>query len=1192
MSLKDRVKQDFLPMLLALIALGALVGVVFAIADTFPPYTPFLGRYLLERILLPAVLAIVGIVLGVLLLRGRKMLVIKISLGVAAAAFLGAVGSTTAMALYQNGCKTNLLPERDYYHCNLTGVEFSNLDLHEADLRYAILEGAQFEGANLVGADLSAQALSGASLKGANLSDANLMDVDFEGANLAGVTADGADFTGANLYEASLRNCSLKKAVLTDAEVAGVDFSGCDLSYAALPSIDFTGSKLHGAKFVGANLEGANFISLDLQGIDFSNADLVGAGFRDCDLQGADLTDADLIDARLIAADLRDAALAGALFKGADLSMAVLTGLDLTGVKIEGANLANADLTAVDLHDVDLQDVGLNGANLDQANLAACIFSGGSYRGVNLSSTNLDSAQLDGATFKDATFTGANLCGSDLSGADLSGADLSEVDFCLATFSNTSLAGADLGGANLRDLDLRTVDFSGASLDGARLMQADMSHQDLGGIDFGQADLTGATLQGSDFTGSNLSEARLTDADLTGAVLDQVDLSGQNLVNLLIEDASLRGADLSSVDLSGTWLWELDMREANLQNANLANADLRFSNIHGADFAHSHLERADLRDTDLGGAQFSGAFLEGALLNDALLIEASGLTDEMLDSVGSLQNGTPMQTRSDVLDSLSGVCRGEGVESAEAYQRGRGLQPAVLLSESGGSHGWSDEIPTAWEPTGARFARLVVCAGSQEKKVIQSIGYCVGTSFCVNPTYLKRYRYQMEVVIRRAQDGGVVARKTFYGDAPRTAKYQESSSTVSSGLTGSKVTFEPIENWIDNYILTSQYECTDEFGCIDLAPGEPIEIGAALALGGDFPDLGADSLHGIELALEDIGDIYDHPLRLATVDSACTEEGGAIAGAAFARNPWLTGVIGANCDMASYEVAPYLGEAHIPILSPSNTGPWVTDPEYHEPTYLRTSVNDLEQATRAAGFVFRKLRLRSLATISSADDWGKIMAEQVCAEFERLGGKCVVQATVQVGDTDMRTALNAVAVESPEAIFFAASLPEGGYLITQARELSSLDEVALIGTSYLMHPELLNSARDAAEGIYLVSMRVGDDAFASTYKAFLEQYTEQYGEPRDNYHAHAYDAVKMLAKAIERVAKQDRDGTLYIPRKALLDALFSMRYFRGLTGSLNCSEFGDCADVNQLSVYQIVDTNPIHWEPGGGEEANPLLVEK
>jgi branched-chain amino acid transport system substrate-binding protein len=1192
MNLKERMKQALLPSLLALIALGALVGAIFAVRDTFPPYTPFLGQYMQKRILLPAVLAIAGIALSVLLLRERKTLLVKICLGVAAAAFLGAVVSTTATALYQRGCKTNLVPERDYYHCNLTGVDLSDLDLHGADLRYAILEGAQFEGANLGGANLSGQALSGASLKGANLIEANLGDVDFVGANLENVTADGADFTGVDLQDASLRNSSLKTAVLTDAELAGADFSGCDLSHAVLASLDFTGSKVRGAKFAAANLDGASFSTLDLQGIDFSDADLAGAGFRDCDLQGADLTDADLSDARLVAADLREADLSGALFRDADLSMAVLAGLDLTGATFEGASLVHADLTAVDFHGVNLQNVDLNGANLDQANLAGCVFSGGSYGAVNLTSANLASAQLDDATFEDATFTGANLHGSDLSGADLSGADLSEVDFCLATLSNTSLAGANLGDANLSELDLSTVNFSGASLDGAELMQADLSRQNLQGIDFGNANLSGALLEGSDFSGADLSEARLIDVNLTGVALDRADLSGQDLARLTIEDASFRGADLSSVDFSGVWLWETDMRDANLERANLANADLRFSNLHGADFAHSHLENVDLRNTDLGGAKFTAAVLEGALLNDAILLDASGLTDEMLDTVGSLQNGTPMQSRSDVLDSLSGVCKGTGVESAAAYQRGRGLQPAVLLSSSGGNHSWTNDIPTAWEPTGTRFARLVVCTGTQEKKVISSTPYCLGVSFCTSPTYLKRYRYQVEVTIRRAQDGGVVTRKIFYGDAPRSPKSREQWSTVTSGLTGSKVTFEPIKDWIDNYILTSQYECTDEFGCIDLAPGEPVEIGAALALGGEYPGLGEDSLHGIEMAIEEVGDIYEHPLRLTTFDSACTEAGGELAGAAFARNPWLTGVIGANCDAASYQLAPYLGEANIAIISPSNTGPWVTDPEYHEPTYLRISVNDLDQATRAADFAFRVLKVRSLATIRNADEWGEWMAQQACAEFERLGGECVSQATIQLGDTDMRTALNTVAGESPEAIFIASALPEGATLIAQAREIADLDEVALIGTSYLMHPDLLTSAGDAAEGIYLVCMRVGDDAFSATYKNFLEQYVEQYGEPQDDYHAHAYDSVKLLAKAIERVAKRDSDGTIHIPRKALLDALFSTRYFRGLTGSLNCSEFGDCADVSQLSVYQIVDTNPAHWEPGMGEDPNPILVNK
>ena len=55
-----------------------------------------------------------------------------------------------------------------------------------------------------------------------------------------------------------------------------------------------------------------------------------------------------------------------------------------------------------------------------------------------------------------------------------------------------------------------------------------------------------------------------------------------------------------------------------------------------------------------------------------------------------------------------------------------------------------------------------------------------------------------------------------------------------------------------------------------------------------------------------------------------------------------------------------------------------------------------------------------------------------------------------------------------------------------------------------------------------------------------------------------YDAANLLLHAIESVAVQDADGTLYIGRQALRDALYATANFAGVSGTLNCDEFGDC----------------------------------
>jgi branched-chain amino acid transport system substrate-binding protein len=86
---------------------------------------------------------------------------------------------------------------------------------------------------------------------------------------------------------------------------------------------------------------------------------------------------------------------------------------------------------------------------------------------------------------------------------------------------------------------------------------------------------------------------------------------------------------------------------------------------------------------------------------------------------------------------------------------------------------------------------------------------------------------------------------------------------------------------------------------------------------------------------------------------------------------------------------------------------------------------------------------------------------------------------------------------------------------------------------------------------------------------FLPKYKELSGQenPISIFHAHAYDAMNMVIAAIEKVAVQDADGTLHIPRQAMRDAMYATKDFPGLTGNLTCTPTGDCADP-KIAVYE------------------------
>jgi len=57
-----------------------------------------------------------------------------------------------------------------------------------------------------------------------------------------------------------------------------------------------------------------------------------------------------------------------------------------------------------------------------------------------------------------------------------------------------------------------------------------------------------------------------------------------------------------------------------------------------------------------------------------------------------------------------------------------------------------------------------------------------------------------------------------------------------------------------------------------------------------------------------------------------------------------------------------------------------------------------------------------------------------------------------------------------------------------------------------------------------------------------------------------------------KVAVTAPDGTVYVPKKALRDAIYATKDHKGLTGTLSCGQYGDCG-APIIAVYQVTAEN-------------------
>lgn len=375
--------------------------------------------------------------------------------------------------------------------------------------------------------------------------------------------------------------------------------------------------------------------------------------------------------------------------------------------------------------------------------------------------------------------------------------------------------------------------------------------------------------------------------------------------------------------------------------------------------------------------------------------------------------------------------------------------------------------------------------------------------------------------------------------------------------------------------------CADKLGCVDLEPDEPLKLGVIQALTGKVSALGQEQIRGLELALARRGDkILGHKVQLLTEDSGCNPEGGANAALKVVADPKVLAIFGTTCSGAAASAAAVMSKAGLSMISGNNSAPFLTAIGGHrapkwQAGYLRTAPNEESSGPAAARFAFEKLGIRTAATINDGDIYTRGLTDGFSQEFMKLGGKIVLEATVNKNDTNMEPVLTSVVNAKAELVFFPLFQPEGNHVLLQARKMPALGKTVLMSDGSLIEDSFLKDVKDAAVGMYFV----GPTPPRKTpgLEKLVAEYVARYHiSPPTDYYVTAYDAADILFAAIEKVAVKGKDGRLRIGRQALRDALYATSGKAGLSGQLTCNEFGDCA-AQSFNVLRLAD-------PAGGVE--------
>ena len=213
----------------------------------------------------------------------------------------------------------------------------------------------------------------------------------------------------------------------------------------------------------------------------------------------------------------------------------------------------------------------------------------------------------------------------------------------------------------------------------------------------------------------------------------------------------------------------------------------------------------------------------------------------------------------------------------------------------------------------------------------------------------------------------------------------------------------------------------------------------------------------------------------------------------------------------------------IPVL-PGSTSPAITDAYAYT---VMTAANNHLSAAILSDFSLNELGA-STAAVSrqAADVFSEVLATAFINEFESAGGTIVGSNTYEAGANDFSAQIAELTAANPDAILLTSFAPEVPNFMKQARGMG-YEGLFIGGDGWDDAARFYNTLDDNAplNGSYYTSnFFLTDENMAAA--AFADAYEAMFGIMADGLAANGYDAVGVLAQAIEAAGDTDPDAVL------------------------------------------------------------------
>jgi branched-chain amino acid transport system substrate-binding protein len=308
------------------------------------------------------------------------------------------------------------------------------------------------------------------------------------------------------------------------------------------------------------------------------------------------------------------------------------------------------------------------------------------------------------------------------------------------------------------------------------------------------------------------------------------------------------------------------------------------------------------------------------------------------------------------------------------------------------------------------------------------------------------------------------------------------------------------------------------------ATAEDVKIGILFDVTGPETDSVPPTLNAVKLAVDEVnangGILKGQKLQTFVSDSQGTSQGSIDAATKLVKVDNVAAIVGALLSDSTMAAAHGVTVPNgVLLVSPASTAPLITTLEDND-FLFRTIESDAYQGWMLGKLVYDQ-GFRNVALTYVNNDYGSGIADTFRGAFENLGGTITDAQAHEPNKNSYIQELTALAEGKPEALVLVTYAAGGGItIIKEALEHGFFKQ--FIGTDSLLDDTLIKQVgADKLKGIFFTSpVPIPDSSGLAT---FQKNYSAAYKTTEDDeYIDNAYDAVMLVALAIEQAGSTDR----------------------------------------------------------------------